>query len=351
MSNTLNQIIFLNTDPRHIGGIEAFARLLNNSINKNFTFISLKSRKQKKEAYNLSNVINIKRSFIESIFLKSKFIKRLRTKRVNKIVSKLNPQFIIINSPNDYEYIKKVNVKKILVQHTTADLWKKRAIYFNNDDSLIKKIHNNIDLIVCLSPQDMEDVAETFGFNREKLCFIRHSSNIPILSENKKNNNQLVMISRFNNKIKRFDLAIEAMSLLPDFELHIYGSGKDETLLKKMAEKRSNVFIHGSTSNVQSVLDKHSIYISTSDFEGYPISSIEAIRRGLPIIMRNTHSSAADIICNNGILLDKKWDSQAFANSIILVKNNYEKFSQEAIKRAELYSLQNFKINWQKLLS
>ena len=46
----------------------------------------------------------------------------------------------------------------------------------------------------------------------------------------------------------------------------------------------------------------------TSDFEGYPITLIEAMRRGFPIVLRNTFDSAQDIVINNGVLLEKEWD-------------------------------------------
>ena len=46
----------------------------------------------------------------------------------------------------------------------------------------------------------------------------------------------------------------------------------------------------------------------TSDYEGYPITLIEAARRGLPIILRNTFDSAQDIVIDNGILLGKRME-------------------------------------------
>lgn len=346
-----NNIIFLNTDPRHIGGIESFARSLNLFLSSRIVFISLKNRKIKKETYPLDNVINVNRNFIELLFQKTPFISNLRCKRVNKVISKLKPSAIIINSPNDFNYIKNTAAKIILVQHTTAKLWKSRKIYFNNDNFLIQNIRENTDKIVCLSPEDIKDVSELFFFPKEKLTSIRHSTEISILEKKKVNNKRLVMISRLNNNIKRFDLAIEGMALLPDFELHIYGSGKDGDYIKKVASKRNNVFIHNAVSDVKTVLDENSIYVSTSEFEGYPISSIEATRRGLPIVMRNTHSSASDIIDKNGILLEAEWSSEKFVEAVKTINNNYDNFSEAAINRAPLYDFETFKKEWSKLLS
>lgn len=352
MSKIPNRILFLDTDPRHIGGIEAFARNLNSAIDKEITFISLKRIKREKETYDMKNVLCIKRNSLEQLFQKNSLIRKIRVKRINRILARLKPQTIIINSPATYDYIKNIDAADvILIQHTTAALWKKRKIYFDNNSELIRRIGDNVDKIVCLSPHDMEDVAKIFSFDKKKLSFIRHSTEMSIRKDKKPNNKKLVMISRFNNEIKRFDLAINAMSLLQEYELHIYGSGKDEALIKDLAKSQNNVFVHGPTSDVQSVLDENSIYVSTSDFEGYPISSIEAIRRGLPIVLRNTHSSALDIIDNNGILLEAEWSSEKFADAVNKISSSYEQYSKAATQKAPLYDFINFKEAWEKLLS
>ena len=63
----------------------------------------------------------------------------------------------------------------------------------------------------------------------------------------------------------------------------------------------------GRTSKIQEKLDEVGIFVMTSDYEGYAITNIEAMRKGFPIILRNTFDAAQDIVIDNknGILFRK----------------------------------------------
>lgn len=142
------------------------------------------------------------------------------------------------------------------------------------------------------------------------------------------------MLTRFQNEIKRIDLVINAMKNLPDFNLNIYGSGKDEKELRLLAEKYSNVKIHNATTEKLKIFDENHIYILSSDFEGYPVSLIEAASRKLPLIIRNTFPSATEIVNHNGILLKKIGTRVNFVKLftifiiiIINIQNHLEKYT------------------------
>lgn len=89
----------------------------------------------------------------------------------------------------------------------------------------------------------------------------------------------------------------------------------------------------------------------TSDFEGDPISTIEAMRRGLPIILRNTFEAAQDIVIDNGILLEKEWKEKEFIEAVRKVYNNYEFYSNNSIKLGKRYDLETIKEEWNKLFN
>lgn len=87
----------------------------------------------------------------------------------------------------------------------------------------------------------------------------------------------------------------------------------------------------------------------TSDYEGYPISIIEAMRRGLPIVLRNTFDSARDIVIDNGVLLEKEWNEDKFIEAVKKIYDNYEYYSENSKKLGERYSLEVIKKEWDKL--
>ncbi|WP_300358128.1 glycosyltransferase [Fusobacterium sp.] len=160
------------------------------------------------------------------------------------------------------------------------------------------------------------------------------------------------MICRLSNKQKRIDLAVKAMKRLKEFTLDIYDEGVDkENILKLIRDNNlTNVFLNGGTNKVKEKLDESGIFIMTSDYEGYPITTIEVMRRGLPIILRNTFDSALDIVKDNGILLDKEWNEDEFIEGIERIYNNYEYYSLNSIKMGKRYDFDLIKKEWDKII-
>ena len=89
----------------------------------------------------------------------------------------------------------------------------------------------------------------------------------------------------------------------------------------------------------------------TSDFESYGIVNIEAMRRGLPIIIRDTFEGASDIVLNNGILLEKKWDEEKFCEGIRKIYSNYEYYSKNSIEMGKRHNLEKIKEEWQNIFN
>ncbi len=161
------------------------------------------------------------------------------------------------------------------------------------------------------------------------------------------------MVARIDNHQKRFDLVIKAMKKLLDYNLKIYGDGSDRSHLEGIIKKENinNVFFMGGTSQIKEKLDEAGIFIMTSDYEGYGITNIEAMRRGLPIILRNTFDAAQDIVVDNqnGILLEKEWNENKFIEAVKKVYNNYEYYSENSRKLGERYNFEIIQKKWEDL--
>ena len=348
------KILFLTegNHPETIGGIQTFNRIMKNFFPEELITLTKKLKTKYERSYQIKDVFEIGSN--KKIFISLN--KRLKNKLFyylfrNKIKA-INPDICILNSPKELEYIKKLKSKKILVQHTNFNRYLK--VYCNNDDKLIEKLKKELDCFVFLSEYDKMKFIEELNFPAEKTKVIRHSSEIEILNNQKIKNRDLIMISRIDNKTKRFDLAIKAMRKLPDFRLKIYGDGyrKDIDYLKELIErdKLENVFLCGKTNEVKEKLDDAGIFIMTSDCEGYGISNIEAMRRGLPIILRNTFEAAQDIIIkNNGILLNAIWNENEFIEAVNKIYENYDYYSKNSIECGRKYDFKVIKKQWEKL--
>lgn len=92
-------------------------------------------------------------------------------------------------------------------------------------------------------------------------------------------------------KWKNIDLLIEAFKDLKEFNLHIYGSGPEQKLLKEKIKKLSldNVFLYGSIkrSEVFHLLLKSDCFIQISSYEGMSFSVLEAIALNKPMLLSN----------------------------------------------------------------
>ena len=343
--------------PLNQGGVSTFNRnimkMFQNENKFEIKVLCYHSLKEKIHQKNLKNIIEIYKfpSFFKRI--DRKILKyKIQTMLVKKKILEINPDIFIMNEPKDLEKIKDKKIKKILVQHMDYKTY--INFYFNGkEDKLIDKTRKELDYFVCLSEYDKQKFSKELKIAEDKIVVIRHTSEIEKLEIYKKKNKVLIMVARLYNDQKRFDLAIKAMKKLPDFTLKIYGAG-DKNFFNEIIKnnKLKNVEMCGPTSNVQEKLDESGILIMTSDFEGYPMVAIEAMRRGLPIVLRNTFDSARDIIPNNenGILLDKEWDEDKFVEAVRKIYENYEYYSENSKKLGERYSFENIQKKWLDLV-
>lgn len=341
------KIAIVGYNPTKIGGIESFSRSLKTMLegcDVNFVYEYNEigtfaiERTDPVLPYNyLSRLCNkISLGFLTQFLIKIK-------------LKKNNYDLFILNSPKYLDLVPDLS-KTILVQHTSVDNWWYSKFKFNQKEKLLslsKKVYK----IISLSEKEKKALIEKFNYSENLLLTINMINELPLLRNKKNEVKRLIMLTRFQNEIKRVDLAISAMKLLPEYKLDIYGSGKDKKYLQGLARSYSNVSINPSTNDKLSVLDHSGIYILTSDIEGYPVSVIEAMSRGLPVILRNTFLSASNIVKGNGVLLEKEWDEIEFSNAVKYCSENYESLSNQSITLSEKHNIFSVKKEWEELVN
>lgn len=127
--------------------------------------------------------------------------------------------------------------------------------------------------------------------------------------------------------IKNFPLLIKAFASIapafPDWTLEIYGVGsRKEQLLEliNILGMTDRVFLKGYTSDVLSVLEKASFFAFSSYCEGFPMSIIEAMGCGLPVVSTQCPCGPKDIITpgKDGFLVPVD-DEKALAEKMSLL--------------------------------
>ncbi|MEF1254504.1 glycosyltransferase [Vibrio sp. M260112] len=349
------RILFVGPDPRGLGGVQTFGKNLHEIFDGNVDFVSGCFTKPLISSQEYNVIYPLKYNLINRLFSKLSLIVLgrdvLYKYRLNKLLRLEGYQAIVVNSPKyinmfkDFEDI-------ILIQHRTYDSMFESEHYFDSNIELLRKTILSAKKIVLLSKYDKTRFL-SIGFNANSLYVIRHCSRIPTLHSNSKDNNKkLIMACRIENSSKRIDLAIKAMVKLSNYSLTIVGDGPDKESLVELVSTLGikNVFFKDRVTDITSALDSASVHIMTSDFEGYGISNIEAMRRGLPLIVRNTYDAAQDVVRDNGILLSETWCEDEFVQAVKQIENNYSFYSNNSLTMGRRHDFETIKQKWIDLI-
>ncbi|MFF2178052.1 glycosyltransferase family 4 protein [Lysinibacillus sp. NPDC058147] len=120
----------------------------------------------------------------------------------------------------------------------------------------------------------------------------------------------IVMVARFEVP-KRQDLLLETLAELSDlpWRLQLIGDGSLRPSLEKFVADKGltdRVSFLGNQLDVTSLLEESHLFVLLSDWEGLPISIIEAMRAGLPIIATNVGGVNELVSDNeNGFLINR----------------------------------------------
>lgn len=128
--------------------------------------------------------------------------------------------------------------------------------------------------------------------------------------------------------VYRIDVAIDAVRILNStfdykFLLHIAGSGSLDSELKNLAS--DDVIFHGKIqqNEVAGFMHTLDIFLNTTDFESFGVSTIEAMACGIPIIAHHAGGST-EIISDmkNGILYQPNIPEELAHTILGLVENS-----------------------------
>ncbi len=151
-------------------------------------------------------------------------------------------------------------------------------------------------------------------------------------------NKLLVCVGRLSES-KGLPWLIEAMRELKDWNLWIAGGGPLEKKLKRKASTMKNVKLLGFRSDIPEILCAADIYVQPSLSEGQPISLIEAMAAGKPIVA-TTVGEIPNVLGKAGVYINPK-DSKAIVKAVRGLERDKKKAKRlgwEARKLAKGYS-------------
>lgn len=164
------------------------------------------------------------------------------------------------------------------------------------------------------------------------------------------------------NDQKNFGLLIRAFAKIapefPEYNLIIYGKGDKEQELKSLVDSlglQGRVEFPGNIQNIAEVMEKNTMFVLSSDFEGMPNALMEAMALGLPCISTDCPCGGPRYLIRDGVngLLVPVGDADEMAKAMrkIMSDSNMAKnMGKEAMKLAKELAPDKIYGRWEKFV-
>jgi len=310
------------------------------------------------------------------------FIRRICALKRVKQLFKLDAAVSFLDTPN---FINILSKNKKCSTHISVRNYTPQEISgkFNRFISkiLIKTLYNKSNTVICVSKVIADVYEMKYGIHRDRIKVVYNPYDIneiiELSNENIENNqifqkDIIISVGRVM-KQKGYWHLIKAFSILTErhknSHLIIIGKEYDGGKAKKLANELglSNlVTFLGEQENPFKYLKRSTIYVSSSIFEGFPNSLLEAMVCGLPVISSDCKTGPREILepnniynatngienCEYGILVsplnpDENWsptffssDEKKLAEAMhMLLENNTLRsyYAQKSIQRSRMF--------------
>ena len=314
------------------GGAERVASILCSewvNLGYNVTLIVTSFNQNESQNYNVDEKVDIKvlcKNKKLNTYGKIRTIKKIfREKNVNTCVTFLPSSFIL--------------AKLAAIGTKIHQVFSIRINPESNKNIKRKFAIERCEAIVCQT-KEIDQYFEKKGF--KKSLIIKNPATSEITpSENDKN--KFVAVGRLSDQ-KNFSFLIESFGLYslinPDASLTIYGSGENEEALKnKIIELKleKRIQIIPFTNDIKERINQFGVYCSSSTYEGFSNSMLEAAQAGLPIVTLDClGGSAKEIVKQNGLILPLNASARDFCVAMDKVYKDYETFRKCAIEEAKV---------------
>lgn len=342
-----------------IGGAERFASLLSKMLDSediavyNIIINDDVDFDYKGELYNLGRETRRKIVFfrkIEKGFLLYKYLKK------NEI------ELIIDNRPRNHFLRELIATsiygkrKKWFVIHSFN-----LKNYFPEPQFLSKKIYQKADQLICVSKAIESLVVEKFKFSNTRTIYNPFEISKIEGNEIDESEKFILFFGRFDEKVKNFDLMLDAFFKSEiyhfGYSLYLLGQGPDLAFIEakiKELQLEKWVKIVAFKKNPYEYVSKARYTILTSHYEGFPMSVIESLAVGTPVVSVNCESGPNEIITSefNGLLVDNH-DVNAFAQALkqlIQDEELYQFCKNNALKSVAYLSAASIAIEWRNLI-
>lgn len=343
------KILFFITRGDTIGGAQTHVLILANSLLKNgnqvlvclggvhSVFCDILENNQ-------IPFVNIK-EFDNSINLISDF-KSLYS--LKDIVNKFSPDILSVHSTKANYLARMLNINKKYTLISTIHGWSftdGTPFLFKYINLFVEKLTSKLSsgfILVCKHDYELGKKHNIIN-NNYKVIY----NGVPDLYQEKSNDFGsmiIVMVARFDKQKNQFKL-IKSTYNIPNVIVEFVGDGPNLEYCKNYVSKLNisdKYVFHGSSNNVKNILLKADIFALISNWEGFPMSTIEAMSLKLPILVSDV-GGAGECVINgfNGYKVHTNISVSELENTVLFMISENQNLSKMGENSRKLY-LENF---------
>ena len=251
---------------------------------------------------------------------------------------------------NIVAYLSSVGRNKIRLVSTQHGMPEQYGNNIGGKYSFLQKVNfwiiaNSFQKLVAVSSDIKNALEGKMGFSDRLVTVIRNGTEIPLIVTSKKAKDFVVVgsMGRFF-PVKDFPFMVEIAKILrietDKIKFELAGDGPDENIIIEMIKKYrlENVFcLRGFLENVEEYFMGIDIYLNTSIHEGIPLSILEAMSYGIPVIAPDVGGIKEIIKDGSEGYLIKKRDPKLFADKCFeLYKNSSLRASMGVFGREKI---------------
>ena len=219
---------------------------------------------------------------------------------------------------------------------------------------------NDLDAVVNLTERQREDIALRRGATNN-MFVVPNPVVMPSAAEPASRDPRLVTIVARLSGQKRLPHAISAfervLQSLSDARLEIFGDGPDRWMLRQLVESRGlqdSVILRGYDPQARETLSRSSAFLMTSRNEGYPLSTLESMSHGCPVVSYDIKYGPRDQITDgvDGFLVPDG-DIELMAKRVVELLTTpalVARLGEGAVAKARQHNLARYARDWAEVL-